>query len=72
MNKIEEAYKESRDSNFNIDKWQVPSYHRVVDFTELGELKKTGLPAETLKEVGKELTQIPDSFNPHPSIRKIY
>lgn len=40
---MNEAYAESRGESFNIKKWRVPTYHRVVDFSDLGELKVTGL-----------------------------
>ena len=69
---LTKAYNESKKSNFNIQKWQVPIYHRVVDFAALGEVKKTGLPLEKLKEIGAKITSIPSSFKAHPSIQKIY
>ena len=66
------AYNESRNEKFDISKWSVPSYHQVVDFSDLGELKKTGVEADKLREVGAAITKFPSNFNPHPSIKKIY
>ena len=40
---LSDAYNESRNEKFDIKKWHVPSYHQVVDFSGLGELKKTGV-----------------------------
>lgn len=67
-----DAFNESRNEKFDIKKWTVPSYHRVVDYSELGELKKTGVSAGTLKEIGEKITTFPSSITLHPSIKKIY
>ena len=69
---INEAYVESQKEHFEIKKWRIPSYYRVVDFSKLGEIKKTGLDQETLRDIGKKISQIPSSFTPHNSIKKIY
>ena len=69
---LADAYNESRNEKFDIKKWHVPSYHQVVDFSELGELKKTGVEAEKLREVGSLITKLPNSLTPHASIKKIY
>ena len=72
LSKINEAYIESQKETFNIKKWKVLSYHRVVDFSDLGELKYTGVDVDVLKEIGSKITKIPESFTPHNSIKKIY
>jgi len=33
---ISEAYSESLKESFDIKKWSIPNYHRVVDFSKLG------------------------------------
>ena len=38
----------------------------------MGEIKNTGVPAEELREIGKVITHIPETFTPHHSIKKIY
>jgi 2-oxoglutarate dehydrogenase E1 component len=58
--------------SFDIKKWMIPNYHRVVDFSKLGEIKRTGLDKEELISLGKTLTTIPDDFNINPQIKKIY
>ena len=69
---INEAYAESRKETFDIKKWRVPTYHRVVDYSELGELRITGLDKDTLQGIGRQIVTIPNEFTPHPSIGKIY
>lgn len=49
LSKINEAYVESQKEAFEIKKWRVPSYHRVVDFSNLGEIKHTGVDLDVLK-----------------------
>ena len=36
LSKINEAYVESQKEAFDIKKWRIPTYHRVVDFSDLG------------------------------------
>lgn len=72
MADINNAYTESRHDSFDIKKWRVPTYHRVVDYSDLGELRVTGLDSETLKDLGRKIVKIPSDFTPHPSIAKIY
>ena len=59
LSKISEAYAESLKSTFNIKNWRIPSYHSVVDFTKLGEIKKTGISDEALKEIGEKIAHVP-------------
>lgn len=44
-----DAYNESRNEKFDVKKWKVQSYYRVVDFSNLGEIKKTGVSKEQLR-----------------------
>lgn len=43
LSKISEAYAQSLKSTFDISKWRSQTYHRVIDYSKLGEIKKTGL-----------------------------
>lgn len=70
--KINEAYSESLKSSFDITKWRTKTYHRVVDFTELGEINKTGINADDLKFIGQKISTVPDTFTLNPTIKKIY
>lgn len=56
---LNDAYNESRNEKFDVKKWKVHSYYRVVDFSNLGEIKKTGVSKEELKEIGEKITHIP-------------
>lgn len=50
----------------------MPTYHSVVDYTKLGYIKRTGINRETLSEIGKKITFIPETFTLNPIIKKIY
>lgn len=69
---ISEAYSESLNESFDIKKWSIPNYHRVVDFSKLGEIKRTGLDNEVLTRIGRKLTTFPSDFSINPQINKIY
>ena len=72
MKVLKDAYDESLRETFDMRKWKAQNYHRVVTISDLGEIKRTGLSAESLREVGAELTKIPSGFSIHPQIKKIY
>jgi 2-oxoglutarate dehydrogenase E1 component len=72
MKKLKDAYDESLHETFDMRKWKAQNYHRVVTISDLGEIKRTGLSAESLREVGTELTRVPAGFSIHPQIKKIY
>jgi 2-oxoglutarate dehydrogenase E1 component len=59
LSKISEAYAESLKSTFDIKAWRSPTYHRVVDFTNLGEIKKTGISSDLLREIGQKISNVP-------------
>ena len=72
MKKLKDAYDESLHETFDMRKWKAQNYHRVVTISDMGEIKRTGLSAESLREVGTELTRVPTGFSIHPQIKKIY
>lgn len=59
-------------STFDIKNWRSPSFHSVVDYTKLGRLSHTGIQDGELKELGKKLTEFPEGFTLHPTLKKIY
>ena len=69
---MSEAYAESLKSTFDIKNWRVPTYHSVVDFNKLGEIKRTGISVDDLRSIGQKIAHVPDNFNINPTIRKIY
>lgn len=69
---MKDAYDESLRETFDMRKWKAQNYHRVVTISDLGEIKRTGLSSEALKEVGAAITHVPQDFNIHPQIKKIY
>lgn len=72
MKLLKEAYDESLKETFDMRKWKAQNYHRVVTISDLGEIKRTGLTKDALQEVGLEITKVPQDFNMHPQIKKIY
>jgi hypothetical protein len=46
MAKLIAAYEESLKESLDIKKWKTQNNHRVVNFDDLGEIKRTGLTPE--------------------------
>jgi 2-oxoglutarate dehydrogenase E1 component len=72
FSRVSQAYKESLKAEFDPKNWRSPTYHSVVDYTKLGRLSRTGVDSSDLKEIGQKLTNIPEGFTLHHTIKKIY
>ena len=70
---LEEAYQKSRTAKFDHAKWISRAFEDIVEPTKKhGNMRDTGIALDTLKEIGLKISTIPDSFTPHPQIKKIY
>lgn len=45
---------------------------RYSNQVELQSLRETGLPLESLKDMGKKITTVPQNFTAHPIVRRTY
>lgn len=72
LEKVKVSYNESLETNFDIKKWTHTTFQRVVDLSTLGNIKNTGLEADELRDIGRKICEIPENFNVHPMIKKIY
>ena len=70
--RLEEAHKISRDEKFNIKEWQATAWEQMREPTKFGAVKNTCVPVKKLQEIGLKLTTIPDDFNIHPLLKKIF
>ncbi len=49
LNRFRQSYNESLSTNFDIKKWTHTPFHRVVDLSQLGNIKNTGIDPRELK-----------------------
>ena len=52
--------------------WLSSVWEGFMSPVQHSRIRNTGVPMELLKEVGTTITTIPDSFNPHKQITKVY
>ena len=71
--------KEFKIKTYEKEPWEkliVPSiWGRVINFWArwiIFKIKDTGIPMTELKEISEKINTIPDGFNPHPQISKVY
>lgn len=70
--KLQKAYEETVHEKFDITKWRSTIFHSLIDYSKLGKLSYTGLNMDVIKKIGERVTHVPDSFNIHPMVKKIY
>ncbi|WP_131195476.1 2-oxoglutarate dehydrogenase E1 component [Lichenihabitans psoromatis] len=72
-NKLEEEYQAGQTYRPNKADWMDGRWSglRVATDVEDDRRGQTGVPVETLRQIGKTLTTLPDGFNVHRTIRRI-
>jgi 2-oxoglutarate dehydrogenase E1 component len=78
---MQKEIKEIYESAYNTAKTVSPDelkerYRTYTEWSPLyvpeGDIKKTGLDTDRLMELGLKMTTLPEEFNPHPQIRRIF
>ena len=69
---LETSYSISRQDNFNLKDWHANTWEQVREAQKFGVIKNTSVPLYKLREIGKKLTTIPDDFNIHPLIARVF
>jgi 2-oxoglutarate dehydrogenase E1 component len=71
---LEKAYTDSKSHHFTVEDWKSEEWEVLKqEHMKFGlRFKDTGIDLNKLKELGDKITTLPDSFVPHPQIKKIY
>lgn len=67
---LERGYEASKSHKFTIEEWKSEEWEGLKDVSKFG--KDTGLNVPNLKQLGEKITVLPDDWNFHPTVKKIY
>lgn len=62
---IANAYSTSKSQQFDPKDWKTTVFEELMMPTEFGEILDTCVPVNVLKEFGKKLFSIPETFTSH-------
>lgn len=68
---MEEYYQNATNNKFEYADW-VPVQWENFSVKKYHAPRDTGIPLQRLKYLGVKITNLPNGFNPHPQIKKIY
>mgnify|MGYP003328885580 FL=1 len=77
-NKLQEAYETIKSGNINQELAQVPASYKTlfeykhVDRSQITAAVKTNVKEQTLKDVVEKILEIPENFNIHPKLKRIF
>lgn len=67
---LEKAYEASKTHKPQVEEWKSDQWEGIKDMTRFG--KETGIPVTHFKQIGEKITMLPDDYNFHPTVKKIY
>lgn len=69
---MEKAYEASKTHKFKEEDWMSREWEELKVSEKFGKMKDTGVPIEGLKSIGEKITSLPDDWEFHPQVKKIY
>lgn len=71
-NNMIEKYNIARQKEASKADWVTSEWDTIKVPKNYGEFRNTGLPIKKLKAIGEEISSIPEEFDAHRMVRKIY
>lgn len=69
---LEKAYTKSKTHDFTIEEWKTKEWEEIRKPEKYGQVKDTGVSLDVLKDIGEKITTLPEDWEFHPIIKKIY
>ena len=66
INHLEEAYKKSKNLEFNSEEWMDAKWEEIKDPDRYGSIKDTGVDLSAIREIGNKITMLPPDGKFHP------
>ena len=67
---VMQAAFDNRNNHVPAKRWLGSAWTGMVDAHKLSEIRGTGVPVDTLRELGRKLTTVPDGFNLHNTLKR--
>jgi 2-oxoglutarate dehydrogenase E1 component len=72
MNEIDKAYNASKSHDFKLEEWMTKEWEDIKKPEKFGQVKDTGVSVDHLKKLGTKICTLPQDWEFHPVVRKIY
>lgn len=69
---LEGAFERSRNKKFEQEAWILKPAQDVLEPSKHGKPRDTGVDLTLLKNIGKQICNLPSDVNPHPQVKKVY
>lgn len=69
---LERAYEASKSHKFTLEEWKSEEWEEIKKVDKHGRVKDTGIKTSILKDLGEKITTLPDDWDFHPQVRKIF
>jgi 2-oxoglutarate dehydrogenase E1 component len=69
---LEKAYEHSKSHQFTLEEWQNEEWEGIKETSKYGKMKDTGVNLDELKALGEKITTLPEDWEWHPQVKKIY
>ena len=71
LNTFEEGYKKSKSKPYGAEAWGLEKKNESKDI-KVKDRSVTGLPVETIKDLGTKITELPKEIKFHRLVEKIF
>lgn len=71
-NTLEKAYVDSKSLKFKQEEWKSDQWEEIKKPEKYGQVKDTGIDIKILRDIGLKISTLPETFEFHPMIKKIY
>jgi 2-oxoglutarate dehydrogenase E1 component len=69
---LERAYQDSKSYTYKCEEWGNEEWDKIKVSRQFGLVKDTGVSLDVLKDIGDKITTLPDDWELHPQVKKIY
>lgn len=69
---LEEGYEKSKTHKYQSEDWMTKEWEDVRLSRKFGLVKDTGIQVDILKNFGEKITTLPEDWDFHPQVKKIY
>ncbi|KAL0048536.1 hypothetical protein WJX82_005284 [Trebouxia sp. C0006] len=71
-NILQKAFEEAKDYKPNARDWLSSYWKGFMSPDQMARIRNTGVPMDFLKEVGMSISGLPEGFNPHKGIKRVF
>ncbi|KAL3160716.1 hypothetical protein ABBQ32_010627 [Trebouxia sp. C0010 RCD-2024] len=69
---LQKAFEEAKDYKPNARDWLSSYWKGFMSPDQMARIRNTGVPMDFLKEVGMSISELPEGFNPHKGIKRVF